>query len=300
MPSSARDALFVERTAESNMVNSNGRFVWYELITTDLAASRAFYASVVGWEMRDASMPGMDYTLCATPGGTVCGLIDLTAEAGRLGAKPSWIGYVGVDDVDVAATRAIELGGVVEAAPQTVPGVSRFAITTDPQFVPLGVFKWLMPRPQPSPPDTAGEIGWHELITTDEAGAFAFYHALFGWQQAGTESGPLGTYQLFAAGDETIGGMSGKSPDAPSPLWLHYFNVGDIDAAVKRVKAGSGQILNGPIEVPGGRWIVQCTDPQGAIFALAGKRSHNGIGYFERAASRDSSDARFGLRRRSA
>jgi hypothetical protein len=48
------------------------------------------------------------------------------------------------------------------------------------------------------------------------------------------------------------------------------------------VKAGRGQILSGPIEVPGNRWILRCTDPQGAIFALAGKRSHNGIGYFER------------------
>jgi hypothetical protein len=63
------------------------------------------------------------------------------------------------------------------------------------------------------------------------------------------------------------------------------------------VKAGSGQILNGPIEVPGSSWIVQCTAPQGAIFALVGKRSHNGIGFFERVASRDLSGARFGLRR---
>ena len=97
----------------------------------------------------------------------------------------------------------------------------------------------------------------------------------------------MGTYQLFSAGGQTIGGMFTKPPTVPVPFWLYYFNVGDIDAAVKRVKAGSGQILDGPIEVPGGSWIVQCMDPQGAIFALVGKRSHNGIGYFERVASRD-------------
>jgi uncharacterized protein len=276
------------------MANSNGRFVWYELITTDLAAARAFYASVVGWEMRDASMPGMAYTLCATPGGTVCGLIDLTAEAGRLGAKPCWIGYVGVDDVDVAATRTIELGGVVEAAPQTVPGVSRFAIITDPQFAPLGVFKWLMPRPPPSPPDTAGEIGWHELIATDEADAFAFYHALFGWQKAGTESGPLGTNQLFSVASETIGGMSGKSPDAPNPLWLHYFNVGDIDAAATRATAAGGQVLHGPTAARSGKWVVQCMDPQGALFVLMGTRKPGPVGYFKRAEEGETPNTRFG------
>jgi len=70
----------------------------------------------------------------------------------------------------------------------------------------------------------------------------------------------------------------------PVPFWLYYFNIDDIDAAAKRVKAGSGQILNGPIEVPGGSWIVQCTDPQGAMFALVGRRSYKLIGFFERSA----------------
>jgi uncharacterized protein len=275
-------------------MNPQGRFVWYELITTDVETARAFYANVIGWEMRDASIPAMAYTLCATAGGTVCGLIDLPAEVGRLGAKPCWIGYVGVDDVDVAATRAIELGGVVEVAPQTVPGVSRFAIITDPQFVPLGVFKWLMPRPQRSAPDIAGEIGWHDLMASDEAGAFAFYQALFGWQKAGTQSGPLGTYQLFSAGGETIGGILAKPPGAPSPLWLHYFNVDDIDAAVKRATAADGRVLYGPTAAPGDKWVVQCMDPQGALFALTGKRKAGPVGYFKRAEAGEASSTRFG------
>ena len=73
----------------------------------------------------------------------------------------------------------------------------------------------------------------------------------------------------------------------------------DLDA-VKELQnnfAGGG-ILSGPVEVPGGSWVVQCTDPQSAIFALSGKRANDGIGYFERAASRDPADVRFGLRKR--
>jgi len=97
---------------------------------------------------------------------------------------------------------------------------------------------------------------------------------------------PVGRPQ-HESGRETIGGMFTKPTTEPVPFWLYYFNVGDIDVAMKRVKAGSGEIVNGPIEVPGGKWIAQCTDPQRAIFALAGKRSHNDIEYFERAASRN-------------
>jgi hypothetical protein len=78
----------------------------------------------------------------------------------------------------------------------------------------------------------------------------------------------------------------------PIPFWLYYFNIGDIDAAAKRVKAGGGQIIEGPLEASGGSWIVQCRDPQGALFALVGTRSHNAIGYFERGAPGDPSGAR--------
>jgi uncharacterized protein len=276
------------------MASSNGHFVWYELITADMPAARAFYASVIGWEMRDASMPGMAYTLCSTARGSVCGLVDVAAEAAPAGEKPCWIGYVAVDDVDAAATRAIALRGVVEVAPQTIPGVSRFAIITDPQFVPFGVIKWLMPRPPPAAPDTPGEIGWHELLASDEAAAFAFYQSLFGWQNAGDESGPMGTTRLLSIGGETIGGLLAKPPEAASPLWLHYFNVGDIDAAVKRATAAGGQVLHGPTEAPRDKWVVQCMDPYGALFAMIGTRKASPVGYFKGAEEGEASSTRFG------
>ena len=105
--------------------------------------------------------------------------------------------------------------------------------------------------------------------------------------------GVMGTYQGFSAGGQTIGGMFTKPPTLPLPFWLYYFNIDDIQAAAKRVEAGGGQILYGPTEVPGGAWIVHCTDPQGAIFALLDRRRRKAVGYvyFERVASRDPIDA---------
>jgi predicted enzyme related to lactoylglutathione lyase len=55
-------------------------------------------------------------------------------------------------------------------------------------------------------------------------------------------------------------------------VW-HELTVDDVDAAIERAKAGGGQIINGPMQVPGGSWIAQALDPQGAMFALAGKRA---------------------------
>ena len=271
---------------ETDMADSHGRFVWYELMMTDMEAAKAFYAEVVGWGTQDASMPGMAYTLFTAGGTSISGLMGLSEDARKSGLRPSWLGYVGVNDVDATADRIKELGGAVHVPPTDIPNISRFSVAVDPQMATIALFKWLKGgQAQPAALDAPGGVGWHELLAADWEKAWAFYRDLFGWQKAQADTGAMGTYQLFSAGGQTIGGMFTKPPTEPVPFWLYYFNVGDIDMAMKRVKAGSGEILTGPIEVPGGRWIAQCTDPQGAIFALVGKRSHNGIGYFEPVAS---------------
>ena len=88
------------------------------------------------------------------------------------------------------------------------------------------------------------------------------------------------------------GGVFTRPATVPFPFWLYYFYVGDVDAAVERVKGAGGHILDGPVDVPGGTWVVRCTDPQGAMFALQGTRKRTAVGYFERDAARDPSDPR--------
>ena len=261
----------------------HGRFVWYELMTTDMAAAKAFYTKVVGWGTEDASMPGMAYTLFTVKGVSVGGLLDLPKAAMQVGERPGWIGYVEVDDVDGAAVRVKELGGTVYVPPRDIPNVSRFAVVADPQTAMLALVKGREPgRRQAASLRAPGRVGWHELFAADTATAFAFYREVFGWQKGIAETGAKGTYQLFAAVGETVGAMLTKPAETPVPFWLYYFNVADIDAAMSRVKAGGGEILRGPEEVPDGSWIVHCTDPQQTMFALIGRRSYRAVGFLER------------------
>jgi uncharacterized protein len=276
-----------------DVVDSHGRFAWYDLATTDVEAAKVFYTKLMGWSSRDASVPARPYTLFIGGKALVCGLMDLPEDARKMGGRPSWVGYVGVDDVDHAADRIRRLGGAVHVPPMDIPNVSRFSIFADPQAARLALFKWLKPdQEQCAELGAPGRVGWHELLAADWEKALAFYGELFGWQKAEADVGEMGTYQLFSARGQTIGGMLTKPSIVPSPFWLYYFNVADIDAAAQRVRAGGGAILQGPFELPGGSWVVQCTDPQGAIFALEGKRGRKAIGYFERTAPRDASDAR--------
>jgi len=69
--------------------------------------------------------------------------------------------------------------------------------------------------------------------------------------------------------------MMNKPPQLANvpPHWGIYFLVSDINSAIERVKANGGQILNGPMEVPGGDWIVNAMDPQGAAFSLHARKA---------------------------
>jgi hypothetical protein len=263
------------------MVQSHGCFVWYELTTPDMEAARAFYADVLGGRARDASMSGLDYQLLTVGDTPVAGLTSLPEEARRSGAASHWIGYVGVDDVDAAAIQVEALGGTVHVPPTDVADISRISVIADPQGTMLALLKGLKPGKTPSAALTApGRPGWHELLAANWEKAFAFYATLFGWQKSEAQQGVMGTYQQFSAAGETIGGMFNKPPTLPFPFWLYYFNVADIEAATQRVEAGGGEILYGPMEVPGGAWILHCVDPQGAIFALLDRRVRKAVGYF--------------------
>jgi len=264
----------------NSMANSHGRFIWYELTTTDMQAAKTFYAAVVGWGTRDTSMAGIPYTVFTAGDASISGLSELPQDARNMGERPMWLGYVCVDDVDATADRIKRLGGAVHVPPQDILDVSRFSVVSDPQMATFALFKWQNPvEEQPVDLRARGRVGWHELLADDWEKAWAVYSELFGWQKAEADVGAMGTYQQFATGGQTIGGMMTKPPTVPVSCWLYYFNVDNIDAAVKRVKAASGQVLRGPTEVPDGNWIVQCADPQGAIFALVGRR---GPGYFGR------------------
>jgi uncharacterized protein len=261
------------------MVDTPGRFVWYELMTTDMAAARTFYASVVGWGSQDASTSDLAYAFFTAGSSSVGGLMDLPADARKMGATPRWMGYVGVNDVDVTCDRIKRLGGAVYVPP-TNSNIGRISVVADPQAATLAVVKGLKSgQQQPADLGKLGRVGWHELLASDRERALAFYGELFGWQKTDAEIGPTSTYQAFSAGGQTIGGIVSKLPIEPMPFWLYYFNIDDIDAAVDRVKAAGGEISTAPLELPSGSWIARCRDPQGAAFALQGKRSQNGIGW---------------------
>jgi predicted enzyme related to lactoylglutathione lyase len=255
------------------MVQHSAVFAWYELLTTDVSAAQSFYGKVVGWDAQDASTSNFAYRLFSVGGTPVAGLMDLPLDGRKKGATPRWVGYVAVEDVDGVVDQLKRLGGTVYVPP-TDSNIGRLAVVADPQAATLALVNGLKYGAPDTGPGGLGRVCWHELFAADAKAAFEFYGGLLGWQKAEPMATPIESYQLFAVGDWTMGGMFNKIVSAPVPFWLYYFEVADLDLAMRRVRAEGGQITTGPMELWGDVWIAHCIDCQGAVFALQGKRTN--------------------------
>lgn len=255
------------------MANKHGDFIWYELLTSDPDAAARFYQAVVGWQDRPTEGFG-GYRIFSIGGADVGGLMALPDGAAQAGMRPTWLGYVGVDDVDATAADIVKDGGVQHMPPSDIPGVGRFAMLADPQGVVFYVMRGAMDGTSTSfSPNQTGHCQWNELSTTDPAAALAFYQARFGWEKGDAmPMGEMGDYQFITHGEQAIGAVMRRTPDGPPPAWTFYFGIDDIDVAAKAISGNGGTIHYGPAEVPGGAFIVVASDPQGAMFGLVGPR----------------------------
>ena len=216
------------------------------------------------------------------------------------GLRPSWLGYVGVNDVDATADRIKRLGGAMHVPPTDIPNISRFSRRRRPANGNDRVVQVAETRPSSSPPSwsTPGRVGWHELLAADWEKALAFYGELFGWQKADADTGAMGTYQLFSAGGQTIGGMFTKPEGAGALLALLLQRrrhrrgdearegavAADPRAARSKCRAAAGWSNARTLRAPFSRWWESAATTVSDISSAPHRASR--------------SDARFGLRRR--
>ena len=263
---------------EDAKTSAHGSHIWYELLTPDPVAAKSFYDAVIGWDIEPQPAGEMDYRMIrAGDGNNVGGVMRLNAEMAQHGAKPIWLGYVAVDDVDATVARVEARGGKVHLPAFDIPDVGRIAMVADPQGSTFYVMKPTPPKGEEDKKSTAfststeGHVNWNELTTADPVAARQFYGELFGWtSEEFMPMGELGEYRFFAHQGTTIGAVCQPAPGG-SFGWRYYIRVPSIGQAVVAVTAGGGTIGMGPHEVPGGDVIIIGQDPQAAEFALVGK-----------------------------
>ena len=253
------------------MPNKHGEFIWYELMSPDVDASKAFYNAVVGWTISDRPEGEMDYRMIGALDGFAGGVLGLSADMIAGGATAGWMGYFGVNDVDATVAAVSAAGGQVHLPAVDMPDVGRFAMLSDPQGVVFYVMRGASDETSTAYGWTAiGHVSWNELQTADDAAALAFYDKHFGIKKVGTmPMGEMGDYSFIAntEGGEAIGAVM-KAPPGVRHVWSFYFRVPDINAAKARIEQNGGTVTAGPMEVPGGEMVINAIDPHGAVFGL--------------------------------
>ena len=256
------------------MANPEGTPIWYELMTADPDASKAFYDDVIGWTVGAQPSDGQDYRMIdsGSGGGMVGGVMRLTDEMQSHGAKPTWLFYIGVNDVDASVEKIKAAGGSVLMPAWDIPGIGRIAMVADPQGIPFYVMRGASEESSTAFDRMGmGKCNWNELATTDQAAGNAFYATVFGWTYPDKMSmGPAGDYVFVQAGDQMIGAtMNAGAGDAPVG-WRFYFRAPDIEEAAAKVTKNGGTVHAGPMEVPGGDRIIVASDPHNVMFGVVG------------------------------
>lgn len=261
------------------MSNPVGSFIWYELMTDDAAAAARFYGAVVGWNFTppEPGAPVAYWHIVRSDGGSAGGMLQLDAAAQAHGARPAWIPYLSVADVDAAAAAIAADGGRV-LMPKVTIEVGDFAMVTDPAGVPFYLMRPVPPAEHPDAtsdvfsPSKPQHVRWNELATPDQAGAMAFYAKHFGFEfNNAMPMGEMGDYQFIDHHGQTLGAIMRQQPGQPAQ-WLSVIGVPSAVAANAAIEAHGGTVLMGLHEVPGGDWLVVARDPQGAVFGVVGPR----------------------------
>lgn len=221
------------------------RFFHYQLRTTDVPAAREFYACVLGRDQADVS--------------------PLDPQALARGARPHWLGHLGVADVNAAAATLVARGAALLKPSFVNAQGLEMAVLRDPGGAIVALSKPDAARRLPAP-----EVVWHQLSTPDVLGALESYRELLAWDfQSPFEVGSL-RVQPFAwqAAGAAVGGMSGIN-DRPHvhPHWLFHFRVASLEGAVAAVRRAGGIALDALV-LPSGVKVAVCDDAQGAAFAL--------------------------------
>jgi uncharacterized protein len=267
------------------MTNKHGDFIWYELMTKDADAAGDFYSKIIGWNSIKSEQPGMDYRFFFSrdggdPKDGVGGYMAITDEMAAGGARPAWVGYIAVDDVDASAASITAAGGSVLMPAMDVEGVGRMAMVADPQGALFYIMRGASDETSyafAATEPTAGHCAWNELASSDPEAAIGFYRGQFGWAAAGEmDMGEMGAYHFLQASHERflIGATYNKVEADPVSHWLFYFRVAALDSAMAAVKAHGGQIYMEPVALPeGSDFSLIAYDPEGAAFGLVGPRA---------------------------
>jgi len=244
-----------------------GKFVWHDLVTTDLEADKRFYSGLFGWTYEQRRGPnGNPYTLAKSGDRFVAGMVvEPQPKDGSVISR--WLGYLSVPDVSLAVRQNATAGGSAVVERLDISDYVSVAAIIDPQGAVLGLAQSNIGDPDDSQAGKPGRVVWNELLANDSAAAAQFYKALAGYK-VDVQQRDGGEYTLLIADGVKRAAILDNPMDGVEPLWLTYFGVQDVKAATAKVGGLGGRVLLAPAADIRDGMQALVVDPSGALLAL--------------------------------
>jgi hypothetical protein len=241
-----------------------GKFIWFDLVTDDLAAARDFYGAVFGWRFRAVADAPASYTVVEHAGRNIAGLFAHAPPAGAT-RTARWLPLIAVKD---AAARYVEAqGGSVIVPPATFAGRGTHVLFRDPQGAVFGVLASDSGDPADTPVDD-GDFFWLDLLARDPRKAAEFYQGLAGYEVSLREFGEGVTRAVLTSGGYARAGVALLPAAVKQPGWLPYVLVDDVAGTLNKVRATGGKVLVEPrTELLDGNLAV-IADPRGGVLGV--------------------------------
>jgi len=243
-----------------------GKFIWFELVTDNPEAARAFYPPVFGWSFRPVPGAPASYALIENGGDRVGGMFVQPRKDGVTRAS-RWLPVLSVSDAAAAARYAAQNGGSIVAPVATIPGRGTHALLRDPEGALFGVLRTERGDPADTPVED-GDFFWLDLLAKDPPRAAAFYRGLAGYH-VGEREGPSGGNRLVLESQGFArGGVLPLPPGLAQSGWLPYVLVSDVAATLAKVAAAGGRVLVQPDPALLDGKLAVIADPGGGVLGI--------------------------------
>jgi predicted enzyme related to lactoylglutathione lyase len=245
-----------------------GKFIWGDLVTTDVEAARKFYGRLLGWTFRASGAGPGAYTIAMNDERPLCGMVQAPPRAGTNG-NPRWVGYISVPSVARAQKAVLKAGGRECVAPRKLPKRGEQAIFADPEGAIFGV----MTSSSGDPEDFLADPGdwiWIQLLCRDARKATAFYRAVAGYDVTENSDSQWENDFVLVSGKfarATVMEIPRSNLQVRS-AWLPFVRVKNVTASVTQAEQLGGKVVLAPkAELFAGK-IAVIADPTGAAIGL--------------------------------
>jgi uncharacterized protein len=251
------------------MTRPNGAPCWMDLLTSDTARAREFYAALFGWTAGEAAEQFGGYFMFMRDGVPVAGCMPKVAGVPGMEGPDLWGVYLSSADAKGTVEQALAKGATLREGPMDIADLGTEAVLDDVTGTRIGVWQ-ARAFPGISVFGEPGTPAYFELITRDYAAAVGFYREAFGWDAQVMSDTPEFRLTALRDGGETIAGImdgSGFLPAGQAGQWTIYVKVADTDAALATAVELGGTVTQPAMDTPYGR-LAGAADPTGALFKL--------------------------------